>query len=212
MGIAFQQKRIIGTITVRCECFMTIKTKFGTANIGANGYYKITTSKEGNNNKLLHRLIYESFWNVKLPREVHIHHKDGNKHNNCILNLEALLASDHIRLHGLNQSKETRRKISEAGKGRIVSEATRKKISDAKTGTIFSEETRKNMSKSQNTTGYFRVSKQLDPKMKKGYRWRYCYTENYKQKCIKSVDLDLLKDKVIAKGLPWIKLDNKGGD
>ena len=50
-------------------------------------------------------------------------------------------------------SDDTRKKISEANKGRVVSEETRKKISDSQKGKIISEETkikmreaRKNMS------------------------------------------------------------------
>ena len=35
-------------------------TKFGTARIGANGYYKISSSEKGHYNKLLHRLIVNS--------------------------------------------------------------------------------------------------------------------------------------------------------
>ena len=72
-----------------------MKTKWGNANINNNGYFVITSSKEGNHNAYLHRLIYEDFYGVNLPKEIHIHHKDNNKTNNCILNLEALPKSEH---------------------------------------------------------------------------------------------------------------------
>lgn len=45
-------------------------------------------------------------------------------------------------------SEETRRKISELGKGKIISEETRRKISEAKKGKTHSEETRRKISQS----------------------------------------------------------------
>ena len=76
----------------------TLHTKFGTAKI-VGDYFKITSGKEGNNNKGLHRLIYEDFYDVELPTEIDIHHKDNDKLNNCICNLEALTHADHSASH-----------------------------------------------------------------------------------------------------------------
>lgn len=42
-----------------------LHTKFGNAKID-NGYYRITSWKEGNNGKLLHRLIWEDFWKTEI--------------------------------------------------------------------------------------------------------------------------------------------------
>lgn len=87
----------------------TLHTKFGTAKV-VEGYYKITSGKEGNNNKGLHRLIYENFYSVELPAQIDIHHKDNNKLNNCICNLEALTHADHAASH-----YEDRLRIIKAG-------------------------------------------------------------------------------------------------
>ena len=86
-----------------------IKTKFGTATINSDGYYEISSVKEGNHDKILHRLIYEDFYNVKLSSNVHVHHHNRNKLDNCVFNLRALPAKDHARLHhtGLKLSLET---------------------------------------------------------------------------------------------------------
>lgn len=73
-------------------------------------------------------------------------------------------------------------------------------------GKTRSLENKLNISKQQNKTGYFRVSKEYGKQYKKGFRYRYIYLENGKRKEIKSVNLDNLKEKVIEKGLPWIKL------
>lgn len=54
------------------------------------GYYKkhITI--------FLHRQVYEDHYGP-IPKRFHIHHKDGNKLNNNISNLECLSESDHHR-------------------------------------------------------------------------------------------------------------------
>ena len=44
-------------------------TKFGTAKI-YRGYYIITSRKEGNHGKFLHRLIFEDFYKIKLPKHI----------------------------------------------------------------------------------------------------------------------------------------------
>lgn len=144
-----------------------IKTKYGNASIDNEGYYRIHTKTEGNRNKLLHRLIFEEE-HGKLSVNDIVHHKDGDRLNNDLSNLELISKEAHDNKHGFEKSLKT------------------------------------------NTTGYYRVSKQFDPHFKQGFRWRYCYSENGKQKCLKSVDLGLLKDKVLAKGLPWIEFE--GGE
>lgn len=48
--------------------------------------------------KRLHRLIWEKF-NGPIPKGHHIHHKDRNKLNNSIDNLECMSHADHLRLH-----------------------------------------------------------------------------------------------------------------
>lgn len=75
-----------------------MKTKFGKAKLYDDGYYRITSSKEGNHNKLLHRLIYESFYG-DIPEGYDIHHKNENKLDNCILNLVLVRHGEHARQH-----------------------------------------------------------------------------------------------------------------
>ena len=80
-------------------------------------------------------------------------------------------------------------------------------------GRTHTPKSRKKMSysKSQlmNKLGYYRVSIQKDKTCKQGFLYQYIYREDNKQKVIRSVDLDKLKEKVIAKGLEWRKLDGK---
>ena len=94
----------------------TLHTKFGTAKIDkTTGYYYITSRKEKNNGKKLHRLIFEDV-HGNIANDFHIHHSDGNRLNNCILNLEPMKREDHQRLHnvGRKNKEETLLKMSEA--------------------------------------------------------------------------------------------------
>ena len=60
-----------------------------------------------------------------------------------------LTRSEHRRLHGINMSDETRRKLSEAKKGLTFSEEHRRKMSESHKGKVLSDETRKKMSKAK---------------------------------------------------------------
>lgn len=71
-----------------------LNTPWGVAKI-INGYYEITSSKEGYNGKKLHRLIWERVHGRKIPEGYEIHHKDNNKLNNCIHNLLLVTSSEH---------------------------------------------------------------------------------------------------------------------
>lgn len=178
-----------------------MKTKYGTAKLQKSGYYVITSGKEGNFGKLLHRLIFEDYHNCKLDKTDVIHHVDFDKTNNHPSNLICMSRKAHKILH--TPSEETRKKMSEAHKGKIISEETRKKMSETHKGKILSDETKIKISGSQNTTGYFRVYKKKDKNYKQGFIWRYTYYENGKRKSIESIDIKKLEKKVKAKGLEW---------
>lgn len=66
-----------------------------------NGYYQIAETNKRKRlgiERRLHRAIWK-FYNGEIPKGYHIHHKDENKDNNDISNLELLSASQHIKLH-----------------------------------------------------------------------------------------------------------------
>lgn len=46
-----------------------------------------------------HRVVMEAALKRKLRPDEHVHHKDGDKQNNSLDNLEVLLAADHHREH-----------------------------------------------------------------------------------------------------------------
>ena len=76
-----------------------MKTKYGNAKINPKGYYRITSGKEGNHGKLLHRLIFEDYYGITILPCIVVHHKDGNKLNNSIENLELMDSKNHIKSH-----------------------------------------------------------------------------------------------------------------
>ena len=157
-----------------------MKTKYGTAYIANNGYYTVK-------NKLLHRLIWEDFWDFTVPKGYVIHHKNGNKLDNCILNLQLMKHSEHNKLHMLDKD---------------VSIETREKLSDLKLGT----------SRPSNSTGYYRVHTEKGSTYKQGFTYVYEIDSSRldgkrTKKKIKSVDLKKLEAKVKAQGYEWRKID-----
>ena len=125
---------------------MTIKTKYGTAYLDKRGYYVISSSKEGNRGKNLHRLIYEDYYDTTIPKGMQIHHLDGNTTNNNPLNLEMISISEHNRrhnkgaksgednfMHGKKHSDETKHKISIKAKERWANPENRQKMSEIRT-------------------------------------------------------------------------------
>lgn len=61
------------------------------------GYYVISISESNKKLCKAHRIIYECYHNVTLLEEETINHKDGNKLNNSIDNLEVLSVSDNLK-------------------------------------------------------------------------------------------------------------------
>lgn len=187
-----------------------IKTKFGNASIGNHGYYYITSRKGKNSKKLLHRLIFEDFYNINLdeefPEGVVIHHHNEDKLCNEIWNLVPMSRQEHANLH-----KEERIKsyTPPSGKnhhryGKNHSKETKIKISESKKGIRMSESTKHNMSAHKNTSGFYCVSKKPCPMCNQGFSWIYqYYDENMKHKTLHSVNLLKLKKKVVGKGLVW---------
>ena len=107
-------------------------TEFGKAKL-YDDYYIIVGGV--NDGKKLHRLIYEKFYKVCLLPKTIIHHIDGNKLNNCILNLEMISWGEHTILHrkGKTHTEETKQKISNAKKGRKMTDAEKQHLSNIKT-------------------------------------------------------------------------------
>ncbi|HUS51579.1 MAG TPA: NUMOD3 domain-containing DNA-binding protein [Candidatus Paceibacterota bacterium] len=90
---------------------------------------------------MIHILLFEAFNNYKLTNDECVHHKDKNKINNKLENLQLMNKSDHNSLHHRNKilSEEHKRKLSSLniGKnhpmfGKNHSEESKIKMSESK--------------------------------------------------------------------------------
>ncbi len=99
-----------------------------TSNGFCEGYYYCS-----NNKKPLHRFVYEQA-NGEIPDGYIIHHKDGNKKNNRIDNLEMITPSRHKALHWRQDNPNKWQLIGNKNNfyGRHHTEKTRRKISLSK--------------------------------------------------------------------------------
>ena len=102
---------------------------------------KYTSCKRNGKRIDEHRLIMEQFLGRKLNKKEVVHHKDGNKSNNNINNLEVMSLSDHSRMHqlGTHHSENTLVKMKISTKNlwtNGVFDTIKQKISayDSKTG------------------------------------------------------------------------------
>ena len=178
-----------------------LHTKYGIAKIHASGYYRITSRKEGNNSKLLHRLIARDYFGdwIDDPNEpFDIHHIDGNKLNNCVLNLEPISKAEHNRIHSNGENNPMY--------GKEFTNEHRLHLSEGQKNRVRTEKDKENFAIKMNKSGYYMVSKMKEPRVTQGFIWRYQYYENGKRKAIKSIDLDKLEKKVKEKGLKWRRL------
>lgn len=211
---------------------VSIQTKFGTAKIGQNGYYKISSGKEGNFGKFLHRLIVEDFYNTTLPDDWVVHHDNGDKTLNEIWNLIPMPKSEHSWLHhkGMKHSNEAKEKIRKSRLGTTHSEKTKQLFSKQRTGknngmygkhhtdktkklislrntnSRHSLESKKKHSKTNSSTGFYGVYK-LFGNYRNGFTFRYQTYVGKKRISISSVDFLKLRKKVIEKNFHWEILD-----
>jgi uncharacterized CHY-type Zn-finger protein len=71
------------------------------------GYWITTTTPK----KRMHIVVWESC-NGKVPKGFHIHHRDGNKSNNDLSNLELISAREHGSMHMTDDKRERARKMA----------------------------------------------------------------------------------------------------
>lgn len=71
--------------------------------VNHNGYYR----KTDGDRQLMHRDVW-IYYNGEIPQGWDIHHKDGNKANNDISNLECLPKAEHTRKYSPHNNQYTR--------------------------------------------------------------------------------------------------------
>ena len=199
------------------------RTKYGTIYFDEKRGYVISSRKEGNRGKMLHRLIWEDHYG-KIPQNCCIIFKDGDKTNFQLSNLELKKKQDSIDtefgkaylnkygymyinktpLHHLVWGNHYNKKVP---KGYHIHHKDENKTNNDINNLqlISASEHAKLHAKTRNNTG-FRVSKQSCDRTKQGFTYRYIYRKNGKQKQIESVNIDKLKEKVLFKNLEWKEL------
>lgn len=75
---------------------------------GYNALYEVVDGRVAYENgyKLEHRFLYELYHGVKLRKTDYIHHKNHNRSDNSIENLEMLSASEHALRHAIEDGKK----------------------------------------------------------------------------------------------------------
>lgn len=76
-----------------------MQTKYGTAKPNHDGYYMITSRKEGYHHKYLHKLIWEEHYGKPVPKGYVIHHLNHNNQDNRIQNLQCVYEPLHLKHH-----------------------------------------------------------------------------------------------------------------
>lgn len=74
------------------------KRKHGTGHISEKGYIRLWNNQSGGL-EFEHRRVWEETHGKKVPGGYSLHHKNGNKQDNRIENLELVDALTHKRLH-----------------------------------------------------------------------------------------------------------------
>lgn len=93
---------------------------------------------------LLHRYKYEIEHNCVIPKGMVIHHKNFDKLDNDIDNLQIMTRAKHNKIHheGTKHSEEAKRKIGDSHRGKPRSQEVRFKISEGVSR--YNENKRKN--------------------------------------------------------------------
>lgn len=95
----------------RVKSYCGMKARILKPTITQKGYKRLQIIKFGKKlNKFIHTLVLETFKGQPPKQDMEIHHKDFNKLNNCIENLEYLTIKEHVEIHN-----RARKEIKEDG-------------------------------------------------------------------------------------------------
>lgn len=124
------------------QIFDTIRNKLVKQYIHANGYKLVRVMNDFGKvgNVGVHRLVYQAFYGT-YPKHLEINHKDEDKSNNNVENLEVITHAENVNYGTRNE------RISKAMKGRTLSNEHKKSISQSLKGVKIKETTKQATSK-----------------------------------------------------------------
>ena len=148
-----------------------------------DGYYRITLNKGGKSKRfLVHVLVVIHFIGDKPFKNAQINHKDLNKHNNCVTNLEWVTPSDNVK-HAIKNIKGRAERLKadmrKIGKkyGHLGIEASKKPVVqiDKDTGKIIAVYESAREAYKQTGVNYKGISSCCNEKKKTygGYKWAF---------------------------------------
>lgn len=160
-----------------------------------HGYLYCELWKNGNHQRrAIHRMVATAFLPIA-DGQTEVNHKDGNKANNCVVNLEwcthsenqthayrTLLKTPYNRagennpMYGKHQTEKAKALISAVHKGRKHTEETRVKMSAAHKGKKFTQTHKANLGKSISET------KKGQRKMTNGVETKFVLRDDIPQK------------------------------
>lgn len=73
----------------------------------STGYYLCSTKSSNGIRKRMHVYVWE-YYNGSVPAGYHVHHKDENKSNNDISNLELRIGTEHLSFHAKEKFKRNK--------------------------------------------------------------------------------------------------------
>ena len=100
----FKRRKFILRIKKKLKHLMFNNVKFTPQN---NGYYRNTNRKK---DCLMHRYVWE-FHNGNIPKGFDIHHKDRDKSNNIIKNLEMIEHGKHASKYSTGNNQYTKKEV-----------------------------------------------------------------------------------------------------
>ena len=149
-----------------------------------DGYLKITLCKNGESKKFyLHRLVAIQFIdnNTNLPQ---VNHKDGNKLNNTVTNLEWCTKIE-------NQNHAVRTGLMQRGQDRPSAKLTEEQVLE-----IYKL---KGILKSQDIANKYNVSKNTINCILRGSKWSYLYKQYFKDETIQKIRQSAAKSQMVLR-------------
>ncbi len=94
--------------------YNSTRGKFIKFHLTKNGYFRVRIQGRAFQ---VHRIVFETINKLRIPENYEINHKDRDRRNNCIENLEMLSQKEHLEYHKrLRKEKRKERKKTETSK------------------------------------------------------------------------------------------------